>query len=232
MSFYTRLYDFFAGAVVRSQEFDDEFNAIQAGFSAVETRLTAAVQTPEDTSQTLPSTANRINKILSFDASGNVACTNSFTGSFSFSGTLSCADPVAGSDAATKQWTQTLALSTTIPVLPGDSGKVLTNNGTVLNWAIVDFATSTSGTVAVSRGGTGQTTASAGLNALLPSQTGKASNVLVSNGADANWAGLNALLPSQTGKANNFLVSNGTDANWADQPHTAYQLSMLAAGVI
>ena len=36
MSFYTRLYDFLAGATVRSQEFDDEFNAIQSGFASVE----------------------------------------------------------------------------------------------------------------------------------------------------------------------------------------------------
>lgn len=136
LSYYTRLYDFLAGATVRSQEFDDEFNAIQSGFSAVETRLQAAIQTPENTTQTLPAAASRINKILSFDASGNAVATASLTGAFSFSGTVSCADPTAASHAATKAWVETLALSAAIPVTGGDAGKYLTNNGSTLQWGV------------------------------------------------------------------------------------------------
>ena len=42
-------------------------------------------------------------------------------------------------------------------------------------------------TVAVSKGGTGQVTANAGLNALLPTQTGNSGKVLQTNGTDTSW---------------------------------------------
>lgn len=136
LSIYSRLYDFLAGATVRSQEFDDEFNAIQSGFSAVETRLQAAIHTPENTTQTLPVAATRANKLLAFDGSGNAVATASLTGAFSFSGTVSCANPVAANHAATKAWVETLALSAAIPVTGGDAGKYLTNNGSTLQWGV------------------------------------------------------------------------------------------------
>ncbi len=45
-----------------------------------------------------------------------------------------------------------------------------------------------SGTLAIANGGTGQTTASGAINALLPSQTGQAGNFLTTNGTVASWA--------------------------------------------
>jgi hypothetical protein len=44
------------------------------------------------------------------------------------------------------------------------------------------------GTLAIGSGGTGQTTASGAINALLPSQTGNAGYVLTSNGTTVSWA--------------------------------------------
>lgn len=44
------------------------------------------------------------------------------------------------------------------------------------------------GTLGISKGGTGQTTANAALNALLPTQSGAAGKVLSSNGTDTSWA--------------------------------------------
>ena len=44
-----------------------------------------------------------------------------------------------------------------------------------------------SGTVAISNGGTGQTTANAAINALLPSQTSQSGKVLSTNGTDTSW---------------------------------------------
>lgn len=41
--------------------------------------------------------------------------------------------------------------------------------------------------IPLTRGGTGQTTANAGLNALLPSQTGNADKVLVTDGTNSSW---------------------------------------------
>lgn len=48
--------------------------------------------------------------------------------------------------------------------------------------------TSYSGTVPIGKGGTGQTTANAALNALLPSQSGAANKVLTSDGTNTSWA--------------------------------------------
>ena len=143
MSFYTRLYDFLAGATVRSQEFDDEFNAI-----ATHSRTT--LRAVDEVATDLPNAATRANKLLSFDASGQPQATNSVP------------DPVADTDVANKRWVQTLALSATIPVLPGDSGKVLSNNGTTLQWASA--------------------------NNLYPTQAGHAGGVFATDGSNAAWS--------------------------------------------
>jgi hypothetical protein len=44
-----------------------------------------------------------------------------------------------------------------------------------------------SGTIAIANGGTGQTTANAAINALLPSQTSQSGKVLSTNGTDTSW---------------------------------------------
>ncbi len=108
-----------AGAVVRSQEFDDEFNAIAA---ASRTTIRAVDEVATD----LPNAAARANRLMSFDASGQPQASNGVP------------DPVADTDVANKRWVQTLALSATIPVLPGDAGKVLGNNGSTVQWTATD----------------------------------------------------------------------------------------------
>lgn len=47
--------------------------------------------------------------------------------------------------------------------------------------------TDVSGTLAINKGGTGQTTANAALNALLPTQTANTNKVLTTNGTDSSW---------------------------------------------
>lgn len=131
MSIYSRLYDFLAGATVRSQEFDDEFNAI-----ATHSRTT--VRAVDEIAADLPNAETRANKLLSFDASGNASVSNTINDSFTFGGTLSCADPAADSNVATRRWVQTLALTGAITVGAGDTGKVLSNNGTTLQWTAQD----------------------------------------------------------------------------------------------
>jgi hypothetical protein len=51
----------------------------------------------------------------------------------------------------------------------------------------VDLSADVSGVLPIDRGGTGQITQSASLNALLPAQTGKSGNVLSTNGTAASW---------------------------------------------
>lgn len=146
MSFYTRLYDFLAGATVRSQEFDDEFNAIQSGFASVEAK---AIQVPDSNTLTLPNAAGRANKLLFFDASGNATATNNVP------------DPVADMDVANRRWVQTLALTGVISVGPGDAGKIMSNDGSGIQWTAKDN--------------------------LFPSMAGKAGYALLTDGSARYW---------------------------------------------
>lgn len=146
VSFYTRLFDFMAGAIVRSQDFDDELNAIQSGFASVEAK---AIQVPDANTLTLPNAAGRANKLLFFDASGNATATNNVP------------DPVADMDVANRRWVQTLALTGTITVGPGDTGKVMSNDGSGIQWTAKDN--------------------------LFPSMAGKAGYALLTDGSARYW---------------------------------------------
>lgn len=146
VSFYTRLFDFMAGAIVRSQDFDDELNAIQGGFASVEAK---AIQVPDSNTLTLPNAAGRANKLLFFDASGNATATNNVP------------DPVADMDVANRRWVQTLALTGTIAVGPGDAGAVMTNNGSAIQWTAKDN--------------------------LFPSMAGNAGRFLATDGSVRSW---------------------------------------------
>ena len=68
-----------------------------------------------------------------------------------------------------------------------------------------------SGTVPITNGGTGQTTANAAINALLPSQTSQSGKVLSTNGTDTSWiaAGGTGTVTSVTGTAP-VSVATGT----------------------
>lgn len=101
------------------------------------------------------------------------------------------------------------------PAQTGNAGKFLTTDGSALSWATVSgtgTVTSVSasggttglnftgspittsgtltlaGTLNISNGGTGATTANAALNALLPSQTGNSGRFLTTNGTNTSWA--------------------------------------------
>ena len=56
------------------------------------------------------------------------------------------------------------------------------------SWAMVGLTTDVTGTLAITNGGTGTTSASAAINALLPSQSGNSGKYLITNGTSASWA--------------------------------------------
>lgn len=60
--------------------------------------------------------------------------------------------------------------------------------GTLATLSSVSLTTNVSGTLPIGSGGTGQTTASAAINALLPSQTGNSGKYLTTNGTSASWS--------------------------------------------
>lgn len=57
----------------------------------------------------------------------------------------------------------------------------------ILLFSVPAWATFINPPVPISKGGTGQTTATAALNALLPSQTGQSGNCLGTNGSNSSW---------------------------------------------
>lgn len=80
---------------------------------------------------------------------------------------------------------------------------------------VTDSGTITlAGTLAVTNGGTGQTTANSAFNALAPSQTGNTGKFLTTDGTDTSWATLDSL-PSQANNNGKVLVTNGTSASWS-----------------
>lgn len=139
-----------------------------------------------------------------------------WTATQSFNGVVRLNDADASNYAAI-QAPNTLSANytLTLPADDGTNGQVLSTDGTgVLSWASVggtgtvtsvDASGGTtgmsfsggpvtssgtltmSGTLAVANGGTGQTTANAALNALLPSQTGNNGKILSTDGSNTSW---------------------------------------------
>jgi hypothetical protein len=105
------------------------------------------------------------------------------------------------------------------------------------------------GTLGISYGGTGQTTASAAFNALSPITTagdlilGNGSNsatrlpigtngyLLTSDGTTASWQSAPVSLPSQTGNTGKFLKTDGSVASWSVLPTTLNILNRSASVV-
>ena len=138
--------------------------------------------------------------------------TSSGTLAVTLSGT---ALPVA--NGGTGQTTANAALNGLLPSQSGQSGKVLSTNGTDTSWIATSgtgtvtsvalsapafltvsgspitasgtLALSYSGTaIPVANGGTGQTTATAAFDGLAPSQTGNSGKYLTTNGSTTSWA--------------------------------------------
>lgn len=155
-------------------------------------------------SSLLPSQAGNAGKVLKTDGatlSWQTATSAAAWGSIT--GTLSAQTDL---QAALNAKEGTITAGTTSQYWRGDKSwqtldKSAVGLGSVENTALSTWAgstnlstlgTITSGTwggttIAISKGGTGQTTASAALNALLPSQTGNAGKVLLTDGSNATW---------------------------------------------
>jgi len=131
------------------------------GFTFTDANGIAGVVTTPTTTPTLTLSLGAITP-TSVAASGTISASN-FTGSVN--GTFT------GTTSGTNTGDQTITLT-------GD----VTGSGTGT------FATTYNNIVPLSKGGTGQTTANAALNALLPSQATHSGEVLITNGTDTSWA--------------------------------------------
>ncbi len=104
------------------------------------------------------------------------------------------------------------------PTAFGSSGNYLRSDGTkwtssqiqagdipTLNQNTSGTASNVTGTVSIEHGGTGATSASDAVNALLPSQTGNDGEVLITDGSNVSWASITG-----TGTVTSVGVSGGT----------------------
>jgi hypothetical protein len=146
-------------------------------------------------------------------------------------GTLAVANGGTGQTAVLTQYgilygSTTTAMATT---LAGTSTQVLHGNASgAPTWGSVALSADVSGTLPIANGGTGQTTANAALNALLPAQTN--SRVLRSNGTDTSFAqvalttDISGTLPIANGGTNSTATPTNGGITYGTGTAQAYSL--------
>ena len=178
--------------------------------------------------------------VTSVDLSGGTTGLTTSGGPITGAGTITLAGTLAIANGGTGQTTATTGFNALAPVQTANTGKFLTTDGTNAAWEFVDVTADITGAVPIANGGTGQTTATTGFNALAPVQAGNSGKFLTTDGTNAAWelvqldadvsgtlpvanggtgqttanAGFNALAPSQTTNSGKFLTTNGTDTAW------------------
>ena len=128
----------------------------------------------------LPAQTANANKYLQTDGT-NTSWDAVSLSTADITGTL----PIA--NGGTGQTTATTGFNALAPVQTGNTGKFLTTNGTDAAWELVDVTADITGAVPIANGGTGQTTATTGFNALAPVQTANAGKFLTTDGTNAAW---------------------------------------------
>lgn len=123
--------------------------------------------------------------------------------------TLVATDPTADRTVSLPNATTTLVGTDTTDTLTNKT--INGSNNTITN---VSLTSGVTGTLPIANGGTGQTTASNAINALVPTQTSNSGKYLTTNGTAVSWGTVDAL-PSQTGNSGKYLTTNGTSASWA-----------------
>ena len=103
------------------------------------------------------------------------------------------------------------------------TGVTVTNNSKVMVWSdATNFyelqAANLTGTLAIANGGTGQVTANAALNALLPSQTSNANKYLQTDGTNTSWDAVSLSTADITGTL--AVTNGGTGATTASGART------------
>lgn len=134
--------------------------------------------------------------VTSVDVSGGATGLTTSGGPITISGTVTLGGVLIAGNGGTGFSTYTVgdilyASTTTDLAKLADvsTGNALISGGVGVapSWGKIGLGTHVTGTLPIANGGTGQITANAALNALLPSQTANAGKVLSTNGTDTSW---------------------------------------------
>ena len=173
------------------------------------------VNAVESSSYTLPIASDtilggiKVGANLSIDGNGVLSAPSSGSGTVTSVGATGSTGLTIGNSPITTSGTISLTLDSSLQNLVGlgssgfitktgantyglDTSTYLTSNQSITISGDITGSGTTSiavtlGTVPVSKGGTGQTTAAAAFNALVPSQTGNSGKVLTTNGTTTTW---------------------------------------------
>lgn len=113
-----------------------------------------------------------------------------------------------------------------------NTGKALVSDGSDASFTTLAIDAGTTGTLPLSRGGTGATAQAAAANAILPAQASNANKLLFSDGANASWAlvslasSVSGQLPTANGGTG--LSSSGSDGFVLRSNGTSWASAQLA----
>jgi hypothetical protein len=93
----------------------------------------------------------------------------------------------------TGETTANAAFNALAPDQALEAGKFLTTDGSNTSWSQIDISSDITGVLPITSGGTGEITANAALNALLPDQSSNAGKALITNGTNTSWDTINTV---------------------------------------
>jgi hypothetical protein len=151
----------------------------------------------------------------SISVAGAVQLSNSYSGS---SQTLATTEKAIADGLATREPSLTkgnLTAASTKITLGGTGTGAVIGSGVSIDVSEGNLThDNIGGTLGIAKGGTGQTTANAALNALLPSQTGNVGKVLSTDGSNSSWSTSGTTAFSSKCRARNTSAQNINNSTW------------------